>query len=74
MVESLEFRVELHITVRFPVSQLSSLNSQLNNVALRLWVNPFGSQASHFPYLLRKQRKTLLRFRLLIMMHSCICP
>ena len=27
---------------------------------------------SHFPYLLRKQRKTLLRFRLLIMIHSSL--
>ena len=43
--------VELHITVRFPVSQLSSLNPQLNKAALRLTVNPFGSQASHFPYI-----------------------
>ncbi len=43
--------VELHITVRFPVSQLSSLNPQLNKAASRLWVNPFGSQASHFPYI-----------------------
>ena len=45
------FRVELHITVRFPVSQLSSLNPQLNKAALRLWVNPVGSQARHFPYI-----------------------
>ena len=43
--------VELHITVRFPVSQLSSLNPQLNKAALRLTVNPFGSQARHFPYI-----------------------
>ena len=42
-VESLELRVELHITVRFSVSQLSSLNPQLNKTALRLWFNPFGS-------------------------------
>ena len=40
--------------------------------ALRLTVNPFGSQARHFPYLPRKQGKTLLRFRLLIMIHSYI--
>ena len=31
----LGFMVELHITVRFPVSQLSSLNPQLNKAALR---------------------------------------
>ena len=35
--------VELHITVRFPVSQLSSLNPQLNKAASRLTVNLFGS-------------------------------
>ena len=54
--------VELHITVRFPVSQLSSLNPQLNKAALRLAVNPFGSQARHFPYIaggVATQRKTL---------------
>ena len=39
------------MTVRFPVSQLSSLNPQLNKAALRLTVNPFGSQARHFPYI-----------------------
>ena len=52
--------VELHITVRFPVSQLSSLNPQLNKAALRLMGhNPFGSQASHFPYpRSARQRKT----------------
>ena len=43
--------VELHITVRFPVSQLSSLNPQLKKASMRLWVNPFGSQARHFPYI-----------------------
>ena len=43
--------VELHITVRFPVSQLSSLNPQLNKDASRWAVNPFGSQARHFPYI-----------------------
>ena len=45
--------VELRIVACFhlPVSQLSSLNPQLNKAATRLWVNPFGSQASHFPYI-----------------------
>ena len=43
--------VESPITVRFPVSQLSSLNPQLNKVATRLTANPFGSQARHFPYI-----------------------
>ena len=54
--------VELHITVRFPVSQLSSLNPQLNKATSRLTVNPFGSQARHFPYIAggaATQRKTL---------------
>ena len=67
--------VELHITVRFPVSQLSSLIPQLNKAASRLTVNPFGSQARHFPYIAggaATQRKTLLRFWLLIMMHSSL--
>ena len=43
--------------------------------ALRLTVNPFGSQARHFPYIAggaATQGKTLQRFRLLIMMHSYI--
>ena len=43
--------------------------------ASRLWVNPFGSQARHFPYIAggaATQRKTLLRFWLLIMMHSSL--
>ena len=67
--------VELHITVRFPVSQLSSLNPQLNKAASRLTANPFGSQASHFPYIaigMATQGETLQHFRLLIMMHSYI--
>ena len=67
--------VELHITVRFPVSQLSSLNPQLNKAASRLWVNPFGSQASHFPYIaigMATQGKTLLCFSYLSMECSCI--
>ena len=57
--------VELHITVRFPVSQLSSLNPQLNKAALRLCFNPFGSQARPFPYIAgdaATQGETLLRF------------
>ena len=44
------------MTVRFPVSQLSSLSPQLNKAALRLTVNPFGSQARHFPYLALARR------------------
>ena len=40
------FMVELRIVACFfslSASQLSSLNTQLNKTALRLWVNPFGS-------------------------------
>ena len=36
----------------------------MNAVVLRLWVNPFGSQASHFPYIaigMATQRETLQR-------------
>ena len=36
------------ITVYFTVSR--PLNPQLNKAATRLWANPFGSQARHFPY------------------------
>ena len=67
--------VELHITVRFPVSQLSSLNPQLNKAALRLTVNPFGSQARHFPYIaigMATQGKILLWFKFLAMERSCV--
>ena len=46
------------MTVRFPVSQLSSLSPQLNKAASQLTVNPFDSQARHFPYiaLMRRHR------------------
>ena len=41
--------VEVRITVRFPDSQLSSLNPQLYRAASRLTVNSFGSQTSPTP-------------------------